>query len=157
MIFRRYFYTIFIICVVLSEISCSKGRDEWITALQSLSNDDIKWDGDYIGLIPTVDGSHSRKLLEIKSDSIDRALIKDLDEDKKYVAAHVLLTLRHKISFARDERQWNGLHVTLDSTGKASYLAQDKKILFQAWSEWFASGKSANKLTFSLGQVNLPK
>src|SRR5689334_16864199 len=57
----------------------------------SIQNQDVKWDGTYVGLEPTLLGASNRLFVKTNGQIVP-LLIEALSDKRRYVAAHVLLT-----------------------------------------------------------------
>src|ERR1051325_3917689 len=78
--------------------------------VEQLGDADVRWDGSYAGLLPAVAGDAGRQLLDAGDGAIP-PLIDALDDESRFVAAHVLLTLLSGVEHAT--APWNGLDVEL--------------------------------------------
>ena len=123
--------------------------------LQEFSNDDIYWDGDFMGLTPSIVGYPSQELLNYDDDEVMHNLMRSLKKRDQFVAAHVLLTKKSGVDYLINECMWNGLHVEIEHTGKTSFLTDDMEILFEAWQSWFSDDKPKSGLIF--GRSRDPK
>jgi hypothetical protein len=61
-------------------------------------------------------------------------LISALEDDSKFVAAHVLLTLLSAVEY--HTTPWNGLEVDLLPDGKAQFDVRQRFELAQRWRAW---------------------
>lgn len=91
------------------------GPDAFGLAAQ-LRNSDIEWDGNTVGLWPSVHGDVARQLLDLGSGAT-QALVGALADPKRFAAAHVLLTRIAKKGHRISASEWNGLRVTLHADG----------------------------------------
>ncbi len=98
-----------------------------------IGNSDIRWDGSLIGLLPTVVGDSARQLLTLGTAAIP-PLISALNDDSKFVVAHVLLTLISGVEYQLTP--WNRLEVDLLSNGQAKVDATNRFELARRWTEW---------------------
>jgi hypothetical protein len=101
--------------------------------VDQLSNADIRWDGTYAGLVPTILSDAGRQLLEIGDDAIPQ-LLSALEDENKFVAAHVLLTLLSGIEY--HTQPWNGLAIELAADGNAHVDARQRFDLARRWRAW---------------------
>ena len=98
-----------------------------------LSNADIRWDGTLVGLVPTIVSDAGRQLLDIGNDAIPQ-LLSVLEDESKFVAAHVLLTLLSDIEYHTEP--WNGLAIELSADGKAHIDVRQRFELARRWRAW---------------------
>lgn len=102
------------------------------SAIDQISNDDLRWDGTAFGLQPRIGNAATARIVgdESVSDADLRALLED---PKRFAIAHVILTMRSREVSSFDANQWNGLHVILDATGTARYVPADMPTLARRW------------------------
>lgn len=100
--------------------------------VKQVHNSDLSWDGNYLGLAPKIVNPKTAALLTVGPE-IEPELIALLDDPERFAVAHVLLTLRRKEPFQLDAAQWNGLHVTLESSGAVHYDERDMPALREKW------------------------
>ncbi|NLW35343.1 hypothetical protein [Syntrophorhabdus aromaticivorans] len=98
-----------------------------------LRNADIRWDGTLIGFMPTVVSDSARQLL-FSGEAVIPHLISALEDDSKFVAAHVLLTLVSGVEYRT--RPWNGLNVDLLPDGQVKFDAAQRFELARRWRDW---------------------
>lgn len=113
-------------------------KDPIMQALQQIHNDDLEWSGTFVGLTPRIQRDSTMKWVEADRDidkdkGIDAALVKLLQDRERFAIAHVLLTHRSKAEFSSDGSQWNGLHVTIESSGAVQYDERDMVTLHDTW------------------------
>jgi len=101
--------------------------------IDNLSNTDIRWDGTFVGLAPTVVSDSARQLLSSGAVVIPH-LVKALEDDTKFVAAHVLLTLVAGVE--HPTVPWNGLEVDLLPDGQVKVDAAQRFELARRWQKW---------------------
>jgi len=101
-----------------------------------LSNDNVVWDGTLDGFLPTIVGQPARQLLSIGSGGYDAIpqLIGALEDERKFIAAHVLLTLLSGVQY--DLTPWNGLKVDLSHDGLARFDVSQRVDLARRWHAW---------------------
>jgi len=100
--------------------------------LSNIKNDDVIWNGGYLSLMPVKLTGATLVLLDVQED-INPLLIDALAIKDKFVAAHILLTLRTSSSFAAKAGDWNGLKVEIDSNGIASFDGNNLQELQEYW------------------------
>ncbi|MHC4202085.1 MAG: hypothetical protein ACYSU0_19005 [Planctomycetota bacterium] len=84
--------------------------------VRRLRNSDIEWDGNLIGLWPSVNGEVARQLLDLGPEAT-KALVGALADPERFAAAHVLLTKIGRKEHGISASEWNGLRVTLHADG----------------------------------------
>ena len=101
--------------------------------VDSISNTDIRWDGTFIGLTPTVVSDSARQVLAWGSRAAPQ-LVRALEDESRFVVAHVLLTL---MSGAEHHAvPWNGLDLDLLPDGRVKVDARQRFELAQRWQRW---------------------
>lgn len=118
------------------KISFQKSReiqvsDDTLELIMSISNEDVKWQGTVVGLIPELVGPSLA--LQDTPESINPLLIKLLLDRTKFVAAHVLLTRRTPGTFTETPGEWNNLKVQLFADGEVSYRGNNLLLLWMFW------------------------
>ncbi len=101
--------------------------------VNKITNEDVAWDGTFIGLMPKLGGATLR-LRDSKKD-INPLLVEALLDQDKFVAAHVLLTYRTALTISASGSEWNGLKVQLKSNGETAYDDNDLNELQKYWME----------------------
>lgn len=101
--------------------------------ISNIKNEDVIWSGTVIGLIPKLTGA----TLELKDteENINPLLVDILLDENKFVAAHVLLTLRTSGPYPIGAAEWNGLKIQLQSNGKATFEGNNLIELQKYWKE----------------------
>lgn len=106
--------------------------------IESISNDDIEWDGNRQGLVVRVHGitAEVSKDLERNKENIARLLIA-LDSEIKWVAAHVLLVQITDDRGSEGPREWHGLRVILirPEKGPTRYPDDSQQTIKKYWQE----------------------
>ena len=101
--------------------------------IDRLRNADIHWDGTFVGLVPTIVNDSARRLLA-SGDAAIPLLVDALQDESKFVAAHVLLTLLSGIEY--HTTPWNGLAVEISPDGQARFDTRQRFELFRSWQDW---------------------
>lgn len=101
--------------------------------IDHLSNADIRWDGTFVGLVPTIVSDSARQLPAIGNDAVPQ-LVSALEDESKFVAAHVLLTLLSAVEY--HTMPWNGLKVNLSPDGQARFDVGQRFELARRWRAW---------------------
>jgi NADPH-dependent ferric siderophore reductase len=104
--------------------------------IDRLDNADIRWEGSYAGLLPTVEGAAARQLLAAGETAMPD-LIAALDDESRFVVAHVLLTMLSGVE--HDMLPWNGLVVELAADGAVRIDAGQRFVLARRWRDWARS------------------
>ncbi|MCI0613263.1 hypothetical protein L0244_09755 [bacterium] len=99
--------------------------------LINIRNEDVIWRGDFFGLKPELTGASLA--LRDTQENINSFLVNAIVEEDKFVAAHVLLTLRTPETYIISGSEWNGLRVHLQSDGKATFEGNDLVELQKYW------------------------
>jgi hypothetical protein len=109
------------------------GPTEAKRLIQDLGNDDVRWDGTLVGLVPTVVGDPARRLLTSDEDVLP-LLVDAVADESKFVVAHVLLTLLSEVE--HDATPWNGLRVDLSADGEVRVDPEQRFALARRWRAW---------------------
>lgn len=108
--------------------------------LRDMHNDDVEWHGTYTGLLPRLVGEPSLELLNTE-ERIEPLLVEALLEEERFVAAHVLLTMRVSAAtgslYEISAEGWNDLRVQLFADGSVSYVENDLEALHRRWVDEF--------------------
>jgi len=112
-----------------------------------IQNRDVKWDGTYVGLQPTIYGA-SRELLARSPDKVVPLLTQALYDRRRYIAAHVLLTKMIGGGEQASPESWNGLHISLLPDGSVRVAQGEQAFLVRQWADFLnkhdARGKASN-------------
>ncbi len=101
--------------------------------IEHLNNGDIRWDGTLVGLVPIIVGNSARQLLS-SGDVVIPQLVSALEDETKFVVAHVLLTFLSAIEY--QTTPWNGLEVDLSADGQARFDVGQRFELARRWRAW---------------------
>jgi hypothetical protein len=101
--------------------------------IERLNNADIRWDGTFIGLVPTIVSDPARQLVASGEIAIPH-LVRALEDESKFVAAHVLLTLLSAVEY--HTTPWNGLDVDLSTDSQARFDVRQRFELARRWRDW---------------------
>lgn len=102
------------------------------SAIAAMSNRDISWNGDYLGLEPHVSGNAAQYLLKAGPEATP-LLLKALHDPSKYVAAHVILTLRNTEALRPSASEWNDLSIELRPDRTVRYDVRQMATLQELW------------------------
>jgi hypothetical protein len=100
----------------------------------NMRNEDVIWDGNFAGLTPKTLNGATLALRDSK-EPIEPLLLEALLDEDRYVAAHVLLTLRTGGTYSISAESWNGLQVQLTAGEGTTYEGNDLDALYQRWIE----------------------
>jgi len=101
--------------------------------IDRLKNSDIRWDGTFVGLVPTIVSESARQLLSAGDIAIPK-LVGALEDESKFVAAHVLLTQLSGVEYHTSP--WNGLKIDLLPDGQAHFDVHQRFELARRWRAW---------------------
>ena len=101
---------------------------------RELHNANVKWDGTYVGLQPSLSGVQLQPFLAA-GDAAIPLLIDTLRDQGQFVAAHVLLTQLSGVVHATNP--WNGLCVELSANGEVQIDAGQRFELARRWQTWW--------------------
>ena len=106
--------------------------------IESISNDDIKWDGNRRGLVVRIHGNTAEVSKDLKRSNENVArLLTALDSEIKWVAAHVLLVQITNDPGPEGPSEWHGLRVILvkSDKGPVRYPEDAQQTIKQYWLE----------------------
>jgi hypothetical protein len=106
----------------------------------NMRNGDVKWSGNFLGLMPTSFSPTISTLQNVK-EPIEPLLVDAMLDKDRYIAAHFLLTFRLEDHFNFSAEKWNGLRVQLSADGTASFEGNDLDKLHQYWIERLKGSK----------------
>lgn len=133
-------------CAKHSVDSPTIAKHEAVQLVMLINNTDVRWDGDYFGLKPTLAGS-SKKLMEMRSEQAIPALLEALKDKQRFVAAHILLAEMNDTQMQRDAESWNGLRVNLLANGQTIIYKGQQNALVQKWKTWYKADAVRRDLT----------
>ena len=116
--------------------------DKMLDLVLCIRNEDIRWSYTYFGLFP-VNTSGATRQLQGTDIEIDSLLLDLLEDEDRYVAAHVLLTFRSQERFELGTQEWNGLYVQLGDGAVVSYEGNNLAALQRYWRGKVNSGNWA--------------
>ena len=102
------------------------------TLVSRLSNSDVKWDGNVVGLCPTVTGPTAKQFLDLGEEA-SPYLRQALSVPDKFAAAHVLLTKIETRQFQVSASHWNGLRVDLNADGSVDLHPEQMDEIKALW------------------------
>ena len=134
---KRRIFHFFVVALLASTLSCHCSNESRTSKeLETLSNADVSWDGTFFGLQPSLSGPATEVLNQ------GEAVIRQaLDDPKRIVVAHVLLTKICGSKYDVSGGSWNGLKVRLLASGAVQY---DEANLREVRNRWSRSLTSSN-------------
>lgn len=106
---------------------------DYRTMVSQIHNDHVRWDGNYFGLEPAL-GESERGVLA-KGLRCRRYLIEALEDNSRFVAAHVLLTMMECDSYSLSAAEWNHLQVTLYAGGHVEIPIDQRPAIQKLWTQ----------------------
>ena len=108
----------------------------WLAAprflVAQIRNDQVHWDGNYFGLAPQIRGTLPR-LIFMRGRACVPYLIEALNDDSRFIAAHVYLSLLSRGGFQTSAEAFNGLRVELYADGTTAIAPEQKQTLLTRW------------------------
>jgi hypothetical protein len=101
--------------------------------IDHINNADIRWDGTFVGLVPAIVSDSASRLLASGDIAVPQ-LVGALEDESKFVVAHVLLTLLSGVE--HQTAPWNGLSVDLSPAGQARFDVRQRFELGRRWRAW---------------------
>lgn len=111
---------------------CISRESEPRELVAKINNDNIRWEGNYIGLEVVGVGEAERRVLQAGS-ACRPSLIAALQDDTRFVAAHVLLTKMRGGPFPISGAEWNHLKVILRHDGTVEIPPGQKAPILRLW------------------------
>ncbi|HBR73492.1 MAG TPA: hypothetical protein DEA78_07185 [Cyanobacteria bacterium UBA11159] len=111
--------------------------------VKELTNNDITWDGQDIGIVAILKSNRAKRLVEIGEPAIPE-LIAAMSDESKFAVAHVILTYISKVEFTTIP--WNGLEVNLSFDGRTLFNPDQRFDLVKRWHQWYRSTPRPNTL-----------
>ncbi len=112
--------------------------------INKLSNADIQWDADFVGLSPTLKGNTAKRLMELGDQAISD-LVEVLSDPGKFVTAHVILTQLSRVDYQTCPA-WNGLVVDIAADGSTNIDPDQRLNLARRWELWYHTKPHSNTL-----------
>jgi hypothetical protein len=104
-------------------------------SIKNISNADVKWSGNYIGLSPTLSGDSTKHLIDLGELAIPE-LLRALADPDKFVTAHVILTQLSGVEY-QSAPTWNGLAVEIAPDGNVTIDTAQRFDLLRRWEQWY--------------------
>jgi hypothetical protein len=98
-----------------------------------IRNEHVTWDGNYFGLHVRALGESEQRVLAGGS-PCRPFLIEALNDDSRYVAAHVLLTQMER-SYPLSAAEWNHLRVELHADGRVEIPSGQRQEIQRLWAQ----------------------
>ena len=102
--------------------------------IDSLSNEDVTWDGTAIGLVPELTTGAGRAVIE-HGDAAVPVLMEALDDPSRFVVAHVLLAMITGTAHP-SLPTWNGLAVDIAADGTTRIDPAQRPAIVEHWRRW---------------------
>jgi hypothetical protein len=115
------------------EYTKRKGSADIASLVNQLKNADVHWNGTLVGLVPAIAGDPASQLLASGDVAIPQ-LVSALEDESRFVAAHVLLTLISAVEYRTTP--WNGLRVDVSADGQAQFDVGQRFELARRWRAW---------------------
>jgi hypothetical protein len=108
--------------------------------LSRIANDNVQWNGSYIGVVPELRGPAIKVLKQIaeehqagRHETRDK-LVSLMEDPDRFIVAHVLLTKSlFEKKYSIDGSHWNGLEVRIPSNGVAQIDPRQRADLVVKW------------------------
>jgi len=116
-------------------------RAELLRASNGISNDGIEWRGTFFGLHPVPVGRVEGDLQNVIP-LLDEFLFQNLDDPKKWIAAHVLLSSLHpdcRMPPGPVDAQWNGLTVEIIAGSPPRIDERQRRDIREFWRSKFGA------------------
>jgi hypothetical protein len=126
----RFFFLIFLVVLV----SCAEQKSDCSGLVAQISNDHIRWDGNFLGLQVSSMGEAEQRVLSCGS-ACRPLLIAALADKSRFIAAHVLLTKMQNGSIQLSAAEWNHLKVMLHADGRVEIPAGQQAEIQSLWSK----------------------
>jgi hypothetical protein len=128
----RIISSIFSFAIVATLAGCATHERDCQQLSQQMRNDHIKWDGNYFGLVVTSMAEPERRLLAAGPPC--RPFVLDaLDDDSRFVAAHVVLTQLQSGPQSMSASEWNHLTVNILADGRVVIPDGQKDAIKKLW------------------------
>ncbi|HEV3006518.1 MAG TPA: hypothetical protein VGX78_18760 [Pirellulales bacterium] len=109
-----------------------------------LRNDDVSWDGNFVGLFPFVTGDTAVSLRRCGRRATP-ALLGAIEQPDKFAAAHVLLTGLWQNEYPLSAGDWNHLRVTLYANGTLEFHPEQIPAIRAYWSATISEANAPPK------------
>lgn len=125
-----------IILLILLIAGCVPNKqDKNIKLLVSrISNEQIDWDGSYVGLLPKVKDDEIKNI-EAHGKLTNDLLLNELTDPNKFVTAHYLLTKINLKEIKISSTHWNNLKISLHASGTEDYHTEQIKDIVKFWNQ----------------------
>lgn len=139
-------------CLAIVLLGCAsrdvpERRPEYIDvreAMALVSNEDISWNGNIVGIYPEIKGGSALGVLA-RGDEVTDELLSLLTHRDRFVAAHVLLWHIHPVDGVELGKDWNGLSIDFSRNGKVYYDSADISHIYEFWSSWRKNNPSTTQ------------
>ena len=114
-----------------SESSEKTHKKETEFLVSKIKNDDIKWIRTEFSIIPSVKGEFARSIIVRRNIMNIPLLLKALNDNDKFIVAHVILSRMLLSTIIRSDKTWNHLNVE----NAVENPEDEKKKIIKFWSE----------------------
>jgi hypothetical protein len=113
--------------------------------LALLTNQDVAWQGEYLGLVPYL-SPNAAAILPATDEATVKALRSWLQDPNRFVIAHELLSLsRESGKYQGSGSEWNTLRVKILADGHVQYDPRQMETIQQMWASLRPLGPSKGK------------
>jgi hypothetical protein len=156
----RMFRRFWIFALLVTFGACARHREVVHSRadVRLIKNSDVRWDGNFLGLQPNFSGA-SKLIVEDRRRVSFSELVSALDDERRYIAAHALLSALtgHSIDSSAGgidpetgsilpgteeaAGKFNGLRVDLRTDGSVVISDQQRRMIARKWKAWLKSIK----------------
>jgi hypothetical protein len=122
------------ICFLSIVVGCANRSADCPGLVAQIRNDHIHWDGNIAGLYVSSMGEAERNIAA-RGSACRPFLVEALDDDSRFVAAHVLLTHIQKKPWSVSGAEWNHLRVELFADGRVEIPNGEKEKIKKLWTQ----------------------
>lgn len=147
--------SVFVLGTLLFLSGCGKGTRDTARETSAIRNSDIKWRGDYLGVQPYFENPQLDTIVASHNPSVDDELYAMTVDPDRWIAAHVLLSLRESRrgeTYRVSGGEWNHLKVRLRGTD-AQIEATQQASIRELWEQ---SRRQRVKSQFSVQESAKP-
>jgi hypothetical protein len=115
-------------------VGCATRTSDYRAMVAQIRNEHVTWDGNYSGLHVRALDKPEQRLLAAGS-PCRPFLIEALDDESRYIAAHVLLTEMQHGAYPVSAAEWNHLRVELHADGRVEIPSGQRQEIQRLWTE----------------------
>ncbi len=125
----------FITIVLLAAglLGCAARTSDYRAMVAQIRNEHVTWDGNYLGLRVRTLGESEQRVLAAGA-SCRPFLVEALNDESRYVAAHVLLTKMER-TYPLSAAEWNHLRVELHADGRVEIPDGQRPQIQRLWAQ----------------------